>query len=134
MKFDALVTSSGPAAVTATVGVPHEGSSRRSVFQTVSPVLSSSARMNESACVSHWRMTRPFQMIGELAGPHSTVGMLYAPMLTRPRSTFQRKRPSTSYAYTPCEPNHETTVRPSGAVVGARAVGRVLLLLCETSS
>jgi hypothetical protein len=117
MKFDALVTSSGPAAVTATVGVPHEGSSRRSVFHTVSPVLSSSATMNESACVSHWRMTRPFQMIGELAGPHSKVGMSYAPMLTRPRSTFQRKVPFMSYAWTPCEPNHATTMRPSVAGV-----------------
>ena len=27
-------------------------------------------------------------MIGELAGPHSNVGMSYAPMSTRPRSTF----------------------------------------------
>ena len=75
MKFDALVTSSGPADVVATVGVPHDGSSSRSVFHTVSPVSAFSASRNESACVSHWRMTRPFQMIGELAGPHSNVGM-----------------------------------------------------------
>ena len=71
MKFDALVTSSGPAGVATTVGVPHDGSSSRSVFHTVSPVSASSASRNESACVSHCRMTRPFQMIGELAGPHS---------------------------------------------------------------
>src|SRR5258706_10323947 len=38
MKFDAFVTSSGPAEVIATVGVPQDGSSLRSVFQTVSPV------------------------------------------------------------------------------------------------
>ena len=75
MKFDALVTSSGPADVIATVGVPQDGSSWRSVFHTVSPVSAFSASRNESACVSHWRMTRPFQMIGELAGPHSYVGM-----------------------------------------------------------
>ena len=75
MKFDALVTSSGPADVIATVGVPHDGSSSRSVFHTVSPVAALSASTNESACVSHCRMTRSFQMIGELAGPHSNVGM-----------------------------------------------------------
>ena len=63
--------SSGPAGVVTTVGVPHDGSSSRSVFQTVSPVAASSASRNESACVSHWTITRPFQMIGELAGPHS---------------------------------------------------------------
>jgi hypothetical protein len=75
MKFDALVTSTGPAEVCATVGVPHEGISSRSVFHTVFPVAASSASRNESACVSHWRMTRLFQMTGELAGPHSYVGM-----------------------------------------------------------
>ena len=96
MKFDAFVTSSGPADVIATVGVPQDGSSLRSVFHTVAPVSALSASMNESVCVSHWRMTRPFQMIGELAGPHSNVGMSYAPMSTRPRSTFHRKVPSRS--------------------------------------
>src|SRR5580765_761333 len=95
-KFDALVRSSGPAAVIATVGVPHDGSSWRSVFHTVSPVSTFSAITNESACVSHCRMTRPFQMIGELAGPHSNVGMSYAPRSMRPRSTFHRKLPLTS--------------------------------------
>src|SRR4029453_4202652 len=34
MKFDALVTSCGPAGVTATVGVPQDGSSSRAVFHT----------------------------------------------------------------------------------------------------
>src|SRR6267378_6170138 len=34
MKFDAFVTSSGPAGVNATVGVPQDGSSLRSVFHT----------------------------------------------------------------------------------------------------
>src|SRR5688500_20362287 len=38
-NLEALVTSTGPAGVMATVGVPHEGSSSRSVFQTVVPVL-----------------------------------------------------------------------------------------------
>src|SRR5262245_20050145 len=98
MKLEAFVTSCGPDAVTATVGVPHDGSSSRDVFHTVSPVSAFSASRNESACVSHWTMTRPFQMIGELAGPHSNVGMSYAPMFTRPRSTFQRNVPSTPYA------------------------------------
>ena len=60
-----------PAGVVTTVGVPHEGNSSRSVFQTVSPVSASSASRNESACVSHCMITSPFQMIGELAGPHS---------------------------------------------------------------
>src|SRR5437870_3960326 len=71
MKLDAFVTSCGPADVVTTVGVAHDGSSSRSVFHTVLPVLASRARMNESVCVSHWRMTRSFQIIGELAGPHS---------------------------------------------------------------
>src|SRR4030095_11584026 len=53
MKFDAFVTSSGPADVFTTVGVPHEGSSSRSVFQTVLPVAASRASRNESVCVSH---------------------------------------------------------------------------------
>src|SRR6185503_5652968 len=66
MKFDALVTSTGPFGVAAIVGVPHEGISSRSVFQTVSPVDASSASRKESVCVSHCRMTRLFQMIGEL--------------------------------------------------------------------
>ena len=75
MKFDAFVTSSGPDIVAATVGVPHDDSSSRDVFQTISPVSSLSASTNESVCVSHCRITSPFQMIGELAGPHSYVGM-----------------------------------------------------------
>jgi hypothetical protein len=96
MKFDALVTSSSPAAVVTTVGVPHDGSSSRSVFHTVRPVAASSASTNESACVSHCSSTSPFQMIGELAGPHSYEGTSYAPMSTRPRSTCQSRVPSTS--------------------------------------
>src|SRR6476469_1016715 len=36
-KFDAFVTRIGPALVSATVGDPHDGSSSRSVFHTVSP-------------------------------------------------------------------------------------------------
>src|SRR4029453_18177252 len=51
MKLDALVTSSAPADVVATVGVPHDGSSSRSVFQTISPVSALSAGRNESALV-----------------------------------------------------------------------------------
>src|ERR1041384_426776 len=113
MKFEALAISSSPFEVVATVGVPHEGISSRFVFQTALPVLASKAMMNESVCVSHWTITRFFQMIGELAGPHSYVGMSYAPMSTRPIFTFHRNLPFTSYAYTPCEPNHATTMRPS---------------------
>ena len=75
MKFDALVTSSGPAVVVTMVGVPHDGNSCRSVFHTVSPVSAFSASRNESVCVSHCTITRSFQMIGELAGPHSYDGM-----------------------------------------------------------
>src|SRR5262245_48502796 len=105
MKFDALVTSSGPVEARATVGLPHDGISSRDVFHTISPVSACSAITNESACVSHCRMTRPFQMIGELAGPHSYVGMSYAPMSTRPISTAHNGCPLTSNAYTPSEPN-----------------------------
>ena len=71
MKFEALVTSSAPSGVVATVGVPQEGSSSRSVFHACSPVSASRASRNESAWVSHCRITRPFQRMGELAGPHS---------------------------------------------------------------
>src|SRR5215212_970031 len=53
IKFDAFVTSSSPLEVTATVGVPHDGISSRTVFQTVSPVFALNAMMNESVCVSH---------------------------------------------------------------------------------
>src|SRR5687768_12604798 len=49
MKFDALVTSTGPLAVSAIVGVPHDGSSSRAVFHTVSPVPALTAMTNESA-------------------------------------------------------------------------------------
>src|SRR6188768_1069081 len=73
-KFDAFVMSSGPALVFTIVGVPHDGSSCRSVFQTVAPVSALSASRNESVCVSHCTITRPFQTIGELAGPHSYDG------------------------------------------------------------
>jgi hypothetical protein len=75
MKFEALVTSSGPSGPSTTVGVPHDGSSSRAVFHTTSPESESRAMMNDSPCVSHWRKTRPFQMMGELAGPHSNDGM-----------------------------------------------------------
>src|SRR5215213_1049125 len=75
IKFDAFAISSSPFEVVATVGVPHDGISSRSVFQTVSPVLALSARMNESVWVSHCTITRSFQMMGELAEPHSKVGM-----------------------------------------------------------
>ena len=74
MKFDALVTSSGPAVVVTMVGVPQDGNSCRSVFHTVSPVSAFTASMNESAWVSNWTITSSFQMIGELAGPHSYDG------------------------------------------------------------
>src|SRR4029450_9245569 len=93
MKFDALVTSSGPAAVIATVGVPHDGNSSRGVFQIVLPVSMSRGGTEGSACVSHCRTTSPFQMIGELAGPHSYVGMSYAPISTRPGSTCHNGLP-----------------------------------------
>src|SRR5262245_27063557 len=117
MKFDAFVTSSGPAEASATVGLPHDGISSREVFQTISPDPASTAMTNESVCVSHCRKTSPFQIIGELAGPHSYDGMSYAPMSTRPMSSDQSGCPFTSNAYTPSEPNHATTMRPSVAGV-----------------
>src|SRR5215217_3286410 len=113
MKFEAFAMSSSPFEVLATVGVPHEGISSRLVFQAARPVSALKAIMNESVCVSHCSITRSFQMIGELAGPHSYVGMSYAPRSRRPRSTFQRGLPLTSKAYKPCDPNHATTMRPS---------------------
>src|ERR1044072_191462 len=53
MKFEALATSCSPAEVGITVGVPQDGNSSRSVFQTVLPVAASNASKKESACVSH---------------------------------------------------------------------------------
>ena len=64
--------SSGPAGVVTIVGVPHDGSSLRSVFHTVSPVSALSASENESACVSHCTMTRPFQTIELVPVPTRT--------------------------------------------------------------
>src|SRR6185503_19395911 len=83
-NFDALVTRTGPAGVAATVGEPQDGNSSRSVFHTVSPVSAFTASRNESACVSICTITRPFQMMGELAGPHSNAGRSYAPRVMRP--------------------------------------------------
>src|ERR1044072_855969 len=113
MRCGAFAMSSSPFVVVATVGVPHEGISSRLVFQTALPFSALKAMMNESVCVSHWSITRSFQMMGELAGPHSYVGMSYAPRSRRPRSTFHKGLPLTSYAYKPCDPNHATTIRPS---------------------
>src|SRR3954470_4875702 len=110
MNFEALVTSTGPADVAATVGVPHDGSSSRSVFHTVSPVSALSAIRNDSASVSHWTLAMPVQITGEPAGPPSSLGMSYAPTVPLPSSTPHRKLPSTSYAYPPCDPNHATTI------------------------
>jgi len=73
MKFGAFVTSSaasGPAPGN-TFGVDHEGCSSRGVFQATSPFERRSAIRNEPFCWSHCTMTRSFQMIGELALPHS---------------------------------------------------------------
>src|ERR671912_823771 len=96
MNVEPFVTSSGPDAAVTTVGVPHDGSSSRAVFHTVSPVRASSASTKASVWVSHCSNTRSFEMMGELAGPHSYDGMSYAPMSTRPRSTDHRGRPATS--------------------------------------
>src|SRR5688500_2986406 len=100
-----------------TVGVLHEGISSRSVFQTCSPVSADSASTNDSSCVSTWTITRPSQITGELAGPHSTVAAPAAPTLMRPMSTFHNGVPSTVYAWRPCDPNQATTTRPSVAGV-----------------
>src|SRR4030095_5191841 len=88
MKFEALVTSTGPVSVVTIVGVPQDGSSSRSVFQTVFPVAAFRASRKESVCVSHCRITRLFQIIGELAGPHSYVGMSYGPRYQPPPATL----------------------------------------------
>ena len=52
-------------------GVDHDGISSRSVRQTGWPVATSNAAMKEFFWMSHWTITRFFQMIGELPNPHS---------------------------------------------------------------
>ncbi len=75
MKFDALVTSCGPAGVSTTVGEPHDGTSSRSTFHATVPSAAFSATRKSSWSVSHCRKTRSFQITGELAVPHSSDGM-----------------------------------------------------------
>src|SRR5512134_926685 len=117
MKLGALVTSSLPRGPSKTVGVDHDGSSVRAVFQRLRPVVTSNACTNDPPCTSHWTITRPSATIGELALPHSYSGRSYAPALSTPRSCFQRSVPFMSYAYSPCEPKKATTVVPSVAGV-----------------
>ncbi len=71
MNFVACVTSSACPSCSTTVGVAQEGISSRAVRQTGLPVSTSNAAMNESFWMSHCTITRSFQMIGELATPHS---------------------------------------------------------------
>ena len=65
------VTSSVWPSISMTVGVPHDGISSRLVRHACLPVCTSNAATNEFCWMSHWTMTRFFQMIGELAAPHS---------------------------------------------------------------
>ena len=94
-KVAPLTMSSPPFAVLTTVGLLHDGMSSRFVFHTCSPVSTDSATRNESSRVSTWTITRPSQITGELAGPHSIAADSTAPTLTRPRSTFHNGVPST---------------------------------------
>jgi hypothetical protein len=65
-----FATSSAPAGVSITVGVPHDGISSRDVFHTSRPSSTSYAARNESLPASHWTITVPRQRIGELPKPH----------------------------------------------------------------
>src|SRR6187551_2903991 len=72
-KFAPFTTSSAPFAVLTTVGLLHDGPSSRTVLHTCSPVSTENATRNESSRVSTCRITRPSQITGELAAPHSTA-------------------------------------------------------------
>src|SRR6266436_4019824 len=71
MKLEPLVTSSVRDLPGKIVGVPQDGNSSRSVFQTVLPDFRSNAMRNDLFCWSHCTITRSRYRIGELAVPHS---------------------------------------------------------------
>src|SRR6516165_4730465 len=68
---EAFVTSSARRPLRQTTGLLHDGISSRGVDQTRDPSSRLYAAMKESLLRSHWRMTRPSWMIGELPNPHS---------------------------------------------------------------
>ena len=57
MKFEAFVIISALPLPLKTVGVPQDGSSFRTDFQTVPPVFMFAASRNDSFCVSHYTRT-----------------------------------------------------------------------------
>src|SRR5262245_2482507 len=71
MNVVACVISSVLPSCVKIVGVDHDGISSRAVRQRGSPVATSNAAMNDCFWMSHWTITRLFQMIGELPMPHS---------------------------------------------------------------
>ena len=93
----------GPPASATTVGVPHEGSSSRSVFHTVRPLATSSASRNESACVSTCRITEVVPddrragrapLVGrDVIRPHVDAAEVHRPERRR-RSCRRRRRPA----------------------------------------
>ena len=91
-KFPPLTISSAPFAVVTTVGLLHDGMSSRFVFHTCSPVSTDSAIRNESSRVSTWTITRPSQITGELAGPHSIAAASAAPDAHAAEVHFPQRR------------------------------------------
>src|SRR2546428_343534 len=67
----ACVTSSVLPLLSKIAGVDHDGISSRAVRHAGRLVATSNAARNEFFWISHWMMTRFFQMIGELPMPHS---------------------------------------------------------------
>ena len=81
-----MVTSRGPTAVAATVGVPHDGSSARAVFHAISPVAADGKiyLSNEDGDMLVVRAGSTFELeatnsIGELlmATPALSEGVMY---------------------------------------------------------
>src|SRR5689334_6780571 len=66
----ALVTTSVRSGPTITVGVPHEGTSSRGVFQIGLPSASEYAARNEFFPASHWTINRSSKMTGDDPNPH----------------------------------------------------------------
>jgi hypothetical protein len=63
MKLAPLVTSSARGGPGTTVGVPHEGSSSRSVRHSCLPVAASIAGRKSSPWVSHWTWEERFETL-----------------------------------------------------------------------
>src|SRR5206468_652838 len=93
---EAFVTISVRRPFRQTVGLLHDGISSRGVDHTREPSSRLYAAMNESLLRSHWRITSPSWMTGELPNPHSYCWSMAKLESSVPRSRFQSGLPSKS--------------------------------------